>query len=42
MKKRWMKNIVDTSLQGTPDLPFSRRVRHAARMTPVQPAMQIA
>lgn len=42
MKKRWMKSVVETSLQATPDLPFARRVRHANRMAPKPAALQIA
>lgn len=42
MKKRWMKSILETSSQATPDLPFSRRVRHAARMAPKPMALKTA
>jgi len=36
MKKRWMKNIIETSSKSTPALPFQRAVRYAAR-TQMQP-----
>lgn len=42
MKKRWMKSIIETSTQATPDLPFARRVRHAARMAPQPLALKTA
>jgi hypothetical protein len=42
MKKRWMSSLIATSQQATPDLPFSRRVRHANRMAPKPSAVRIA
>lgn len=42
MKKRWMSSLIETSQQATPDLPFSRRVRHANRMAPKPSALRIA
>lgn len=42
MKKRWMKSLIETSQQATPDLPFARSVRHANRMAPKPSALRIA
>ena len=42
MKKRWMKSLIETSQQATPDLPFSRRVRYANRVTTKPSALRIA
>ncbi|MGK7752460.1 hypothetical protein [Roseovarius sp. C03] len=42
MKKRWMKSLIETSRQATPDMPFSRRVRYANRLTPKASALRIA
>ena len=42
MKKRWMKSLIKTSQQATPDMPFSRRVRYANRMTPKSSRLQTA
>ncbi|WP_281255062.1 MULTISPECIES: hypothetical protein [Roseovarius] len=42
MKKRWMKSLIETSQQDTPDLPFSRRVRYANRVAPKPSALRIA
>lgn len=31
MKKRWMKSVIEASMEATPDLPFQRGVRSQRR-----------
>ncbi|MFN3209519.1 MAG: hypothetical protein ACE369_11070 [Roseovarius sp.] len=42
MKKRWMKSVIATSQQATPELPFARSVRLAKRTASKPKALRIA